>query len=222
MSKRDDIETLVGQLLDLEPAWRAIPDDLMADALDDLTSTLPDLDPESPWTEAESEAIDDRLRRAWQLTEDRADVVRRQCQTTGQAQVGAVLVRPNSEFWDRRGPEQSAMRGWPTSPHWYVELVTPDGEVETVTGGDVTSWVELLAEVVAQETAWRQRVAQQAAQWRRGIEHAASEVRRAERALSEAQRVRDEAIRAALAEGMRAQDAMTASGLSQARVYQLR
>lgn len=216
MARRDDVDIAVQEWMDVDGAL--IAPDLLQDACDELCDLLPEGD---PWGEEEYRILGEHLTAARDLTHARAEEVRRACQRRGEATIGQIRVRINTEFWDRSKPNP-ALDGWPTSEHWWVELEAPDGRFATYTRDDLSGWDELLLEAGEAEEQWQCRVQEIARSQRQAMRKARGHITAAEHALAQAVAERDELIRSLLAEGLAVSEVQSGLGLSRARVYQIK
>lgn len=217
---RDDIETMAGQWL--EATGQQLPASALARALDEIEARIDGDDGE--WDQ-EGGPLDVVLTEALADLEAEGERVRRECQMTGSAKLGRVTVRPNAGFIAHSAPPETKelmLRGWPDSPHWYVELVDGDGEAHEYRGTEMRSWADVVveAERLADELDAEDRARMDA--WRRRVALSAASVRVAERALAEAQSARDAVIGEALAAGLPAIDVAREAGVARSRVYQIR
>ena len=183
MTSTETVREIIGQIIDAtgDPDRAGAPDDATLAALADR---LPS-DAEE-WGEREWSLIDEAWEAHTAAHRAAADEVRRSCQMTGSATVGRTRVIPDGEFVCHTGSEEvraRQLRDWPTSPHWSVDLVAPDGETETVTGREASSWAQLLTMAREADAAWQARVAADLARRRARLDRARAAQRDAERAL---------------------------------------
>lgn len=186
MTSTETVREIIGQIIDAtgNPDRAGAPDDATLAALADR---LPS-DAEE-WGEREWSLIDEAWEAHTAAHRAAADEVRRSCQMTGSAMVGQTRVIPDGEFVCHTGSEEvraRQLRDWPSSPHWSVDLVAPDGETDTVTGAEASSWAQLLTLAREADASWRARVAADLARRRARLDRALSARRDAERVLDEA------------------------------------
>ena len=183
MTSTETVREIIGQIIDAtgNPDRAGAPDDATLAALADR---LPS-DAEE-WGEREWSLIDEAWEAHTAAHRAAADEVRRSCQMTGSAMVGQTRVIPDGEFVCHTGSEEvraRQLRDWPSSPHWSVDLVAPDGETDTVTGAEASSWAQLLTLAREADAAWQARVAADLARRRARLDRARAAQRDAERAL---------------------------------------
>lgn len=221
MSHIDEVTRAVDDFLDAGP--RPLLPGLRQDAIEELADLLPPTDDEQGW-DAWWPEVETVISRQFDTMERQAEAVRQSCQMTGAAQIGQLQVRIETTFICRTGPLEVRRRqlaGWPTSPHWWVELVTPDGDPTRYTNDQLHSWLDLLVEAHTLEGDWVESERRRLAALRRSIERAASDVAAADQALADAKARRDAAIIAALDGGVEGTIAATAARVTKQRVYQL-
>lgn len=214
---RDDAAVLIGQWLDATGAR------LPASAVERVADILSATDDED--VARDGGPLDVAMEAELADVEAEGDRIRRDCQMQGASSASGLTIRPNGEFIAQSGPaevRERSLRGWPTSPHWYVEMVAADGSVYSYTGDDLRSWADVAieAERLAAELAAQEE--RRLGEWQRRVRRAAESVRSAEAALAAAQRDRDAMIRKALDAGLSVVDAARTAGLNRQRVYQIR
>lgn len=216
--ERATVETAVRDCLDA--GGDRLPAVMVQAVVEQLAPALPDGD----WGDDEWQAIGDAVDGAVRDWAEQGDALRRECQRHRTATVGHITVAPNSTFVCQSGPvsvRERQLRDWPESPHWWVDLVAPDGEVSRVDGVDAGSWCDLLELARAADGEYAARVAWLAEQRRAGLATAQRAVRDAEAAASRAVAARDDLVRERLAGGMSVAEIAQATGLGRTMIYKI-